>query len=270
MQREFQFYIVPTPIGNLDDITLRTIEVLKSVDLIACEDSRVTQNLLNHFNIKTKLISYHKYNEKSRVEELLSYLNSGKKIALVSDAGTPMICDPGSVLIEELRKNDISISSLAGACAIPTFLSQVPRENEFFTFVGFFPKTSQKSKDILLKYSDTNLVFYESPNRILDTLRFIKEIRGEVKIALARELTKLFEEVVIDDVSKVLDHYNDGIKGEIVCMVYPNSSEEGVDFNSQIELLKEKGFKSKEISVILSTLYNVNKNNIYKMITENK
>lgn len=269
MNREFQLYIVPTPIGNLSDITLRAIEVLKSVDIIACEDSRVTQKLLNHYDIKTKLISYHKYNEKSRLEEMLKLINEGKKIALVSDAGTPMICDPGNVLITELRNKNIEITSLAGACAVSTFLSQVPRDTEKYTFVGFFPKTSQTTKELILENASTNTVFYESPNRILDTLAFIKEVRGEVKVALGRELTKMFEEIVIDDVSKVIEHFSDGIKGEIVCMIYADENNENLNITTQIEQLKSKGFKSKEIATILSTLFNLNKNEVYKL-TMNK
>ena len=124
MKRKFDFYIVPTPIGNISDITLRAIEVLKEVDIIACEDSRVTQKLLNHYDIKTKCISYHKYNERERVNSILKTLKDGKTMALVSDAGTPMICDPGSILISELKKNNIKITSLPGACAVTTFLSQ--------------------------------------------------------------------------------------------------------------------------------------------------
>ena len=265
MQREFQLYIVPTPIGNISDITLRAIEVLKSVDIIACEDSRVTQKLLNHYDIKTKLVSYHKYNEKSRLEEMLKYIEEGKKIALVSDAGTPMICDPGNVLITELRKRNIEITSLAGACAVSTFLSQVPRETEEFTFVGFFPKTSQTAKNLVQNNSSKNLVFYDSPNRILDTLNLIKEVRGEVKIALGRELTKLFEEIIVDNISEVINHFKDGIKGEIVCMIYADKNPETTDINTKIDKLKKKGFKSKEIATILSTLYDLNKNDIYKL-----
>lgn len=267
MQRQFQFYIVPTPIGNLDDISLRTLDLLNNVDIIACEDSRVTQNILNHFKIKTKLVSYHKYNERSRVNEIISYINNGKTVALVSDAGTPMICDPGNILISELRKNNISITSLAGACAIPTFLSQIPREDECFVFVGFFPKSNQAAKELLLNYKDTNLVFYESPNRIISTLQFVRECRGDVKVALGRELTKLYEETVIDSVSNVIKHFEKGIKGEIVCMVYASSCDKknGIDIPSKISLLQEKGYKSKDISIILSTLYGVNKNDVYKL-----
>ena len=264
MKREFQLYIVPTPIGNMSDITLRAIEVLKDVDIIACEDTRTTQNVLNHYDIKTKTISYHKYNEKSKVSEIIDYVKNGKKVALVSDAGTPMICDPGSVLLEEIHKNGISTTALPGACAIPTFLSQIPRENEFFVFSGFFPRTSQKAEELLTKYSDVNLVFYEAPNRILDTLNLVKKVRGTVKVAIGRELTKLFEEVVVDDVDVIIEHFKDGVKGEIVCMIY-SSNDSNFEIMSKIKSLKDKGFKSKEIATILSTLFDVNKNDVYKL-----
>ncbi len=264
--REYQFYIVPTPIGNLQDMTFRAIEVLKSVDVIACEDSRVTQKLLNHFDIKTKLISYHKYNEKSRVEFFMNLFNEGKKVALVSDAGTPMICDPGSWLLKELIKNNISYTALSGACAVTTFLSQTPRDDEFFTFVGFMPRTSNEIKNILNSYSNSNIVFYESPNRIIKTLEIIKAIKGNINVALSRELTKLFEESVVDNIDNVINHYKDGIKGEIVCMVYKTSDNDNVDIERKISTLKDAGYSAKDISKILSLLTHVSKNDIYKMV----
>lgn len=269
MSKEFQFYIVPTPIGNLNDITIRAIEVLKFVDVIACEDSRVTQKLLNHFEIKTKLISYHKFNEKQRVQMFLDLLGEGKKVALVSDAGTPLICDPGSVLVSELREQGVKITSLAGASAIPTFLSQVPRGGEEFAFVGFLPKTEAKIQEILQKYSFTNLVFYDSPNRLLKTLEAVKNFNPTARVAVGRELTKMFEEVVVDDVQNLIEHYKHNVlKGEIVAMVYKSVS---ADFSQtelleQITKLKRKNFGAKEISTILATLYDVNKNDVYKLI----
>lgn len=268
MQRKFQFYIVPTPIGNMSDITARAVDVLKSVDYIACEDTRTTQNILNHFQIRTKTISYHKYNEKERLSELLDLIQNGNTVALVSDAGTPMICDPGSVLLKELREHNVSVTALPGACAVSTFLSQVPREDEVFTFVGFFPKTAQRAEDVLVKFSNTHLVFYDSPNRIIDTLKMIQKVRGNVKVALGRELTKLFEEIVVDSVDNVISHFESGIKGEIVCMVYPSDSSDNFDVTSKIKQLKSKGFKSKEIATILSTLYDLNKNDVYKLTME--
>jgi len=269
MSKEFQFYIVPTPIGNLSDITLRAIEVLKSVDVIACEDSRVTQKLLNRYEIKTKLISYHKFNEKERVQMFLDLLTEGKTVALVSDAGTPLICDPGSILVEELRKNNIKMTSLAGASAIPIFLSQVPREGEDFAFVGFLPKTEGKIKELLQKYSHTNLVFYDSPNRLLKTLEYIKIFNPSARVAVGRELTKIFEEVMVDEVQNVIEYYKHNVlKGEIVAMVYKKESIEfsQTDLLEKISNLKMKKFGAKDISTIIATLYDVNKNDVYKLI----
>ena len=264
MTREFDFYIVPTPIGNISDVTLRAIEVLKEVDLIACEDTRTTQKLLNHYDIRTKCISYHKYNERERVEFFLSELRDGKKIALVSDAGTPMICDPGGVIVEELTKQGFSITSLPGACAVTTFLSQIPRGSEEFTFIGFIPRTDVQIKEIAQKYLSQNLVFYDSPERILKTLKIIQESRGDVKIALGRELSKLFEEVRVSNIQEMIDYYKDGIKGEIVCMIYADKNSEDKELEFKIKELKSKGFRDKEVSVILSTLFNLNKNDVYK------
>lgn len=263
-QRKFDFYIVPTPIGNIQDITLRAIETLKEVDFIACEDTRVTQKLLNHYDIRTKCVSYHKYNERERVDFFLRELRAGKRIALVSDAGTPMICDPGAVIVEELIKEGFSITALPGACAVTTFLSQVPRNNEEFVFIGFIPRSEKQIIETVQTYAGINTVFYESPERILKTLEVIKSVRANAKIALARELSKLFEEVICDDISSVIEHFQDGIKGEIVCMIYADESPENTDLEYKIKTLKSKGFKDKEVAVILSALFGLNKNEIYK------
>lgn len=263
--KEYNFYIVPTPIGNLGDITNRAIEVLNSVDIIACEDIRVTQKLLNHFNISTKCISYHKFNEKERVDYFLNALSDGKKIALVSDAGTPLFCDPGAIIVDELRKNNFTVTSLAGANAVATFLSQVPRKGEDFVFVGFLPKTKQQIESILKKYKSTDIVFYDSPNRLPNTLDTILACRGNAKIAVGRELTKMFEEIVIDNTENVMEHFQTNVlKGEIVGLVFREEASANEDFSDKIELLKSKGFKAKEISTILSELFDANKNDIYK------
>ena len=266
MKRKFDFYIVPTPIGNISDITLRAIEVLKEVDLIACEDSRITQKLLNHYDIKTQCISYHKYNEKERVDFMINTLKEGKTIALVSDAGTPMICDPGSVLLTELKKNNIKVSALSGSCAVTTFLSQVPRDTEEFKFVGFLPKGEKQIQDLYSENKFTNMVFYESPNRILKTLKAIQQVAPTVKVAIGRELTKMFEEIVIDDIEKIIEHFSGEIKGEFVAMTYAQEKTELSEMKDKIEALKNEGFKSKEISIILSTLYNLNKNDIKSLL----
>lgn len=264
MAREFDFYIVPTPIGNIQDITFRAVEVLKSVDLIACEDTRVTQKLLNHYEIKTKCFSYHKYNEQERVSYFLKELSDGKKIALVSDAGTPMICDPGSVIVKELTERGYSITALPGACAVTTFLSEIPRNTEEFSFIGFISRGEKQIEEVAKQNSDRNFVFYDSPERILKTLNVIKKARGDIQVSLGRELSKLFEEIITDNISKVLEHFKDGIKGEIVCMVYANEDSSSCDMEYKIRKLKEKGFKDKEISIILSSICEFNKNEVYK------
>lgn len=265
--KEFDFYIVPTPIGNLGDITLRAIETLQSVDLIACEDSRVTQKLLNHFNIKTKCVSYHKYNEKERIRQIVEFLESGKKMALVSDAGTPLICDPGSVIVKELRDRGFSITSLPGANAVVTFLSQISRVDEKFSFIGFLPKTETQIQELVKLYEHEDLVFYESPNRILNTLKTIQKTRPETKVAVGRELTKIFEEIVVDKIKNVIEHFEKNItKGEFVVMIFRSEKNyEESDIQNKIKLLQDKGFSGKDISIILSELYGLNKNKIYKM-----
>ncbi len=263
--RKFQLYIVPTPIGNLKDITLRAVDVLKSVDIIACEDTRMTQKLLNHYEIKTKCYSYHKYNEKERINLFKTFIKEGKTIALVSDAGTPLICDPGAVLLEELLKDGVSITSLPGACAVTTFVSQVPRNNEEFSFIGFIPRTSDGIKKAVTDNMDKHLIFYEAPERIFKTLEKIQEFRGDVRIALGRELSKLFEEIKIGKISEILNYFKGEIKGEIVCMVYPSDNINDEQLINRIKVLKSKGFKAKEISVILSSLFSENKNKVYDL-----
>ena len=265
--REYDFYIVPTPIGNLGDITYRAIEVLNSVDLIACEDSRVTQKLLNHFNIRTKCVSYHKYNENERVKEIVNFLSQGNKMALVSDAGTPLICDPGSVIVKELRVRGFRVSALPGANAVVTFLSQISRDDESFTFVGFLPKKINQIEQIVKKYEQQNLVFYESPNRIIDTLNCIKTVNPDAQIAIGRELTKMFEEVIVDNVENIINKFEKDLpKGEFVVMIFADKQNfEDAELYKKVKLLLDKGYSAKDISIILSELYEINKNKIYKI-----
>lgn len=267
--KEFDFYIVPTPIGNLGDMTARAIDVLKKVDIIACEDSRVTQKLLNHFEIATKCVSYHKFNERERVDFILGELKSGRKVALVSDAGTPLFCDPGAVLVKELRKNNISVTALAGANALATFLSQISRSGEDFYFAGFLPKSQTQIEDLFKKYADTDFAFYESPNRILKTLEIVRTVRPQAKVALGRELTKVFEEIVVDDAESVIKYFEENVlKGEIVALVFRDENPADIDLDNKIEILLKKGFKAKEISIILSELFGVNKNEVYKRVLQ--
>ena len=267
--KEFDFYIVPTPIGNLGDMTFRAVEILKKVDLIACEDSRVTQKLLNHFEIGTKCVSYHKFNERERVNLIISEIKAGKKVALVSDAGTPLFCDPGAILVKELSKNNFSTTALAGANALSTFISALSREGEDFYFAGFLPRVQAQAENLLKKYSDTDFAFYESPNRILKTLEVLKTCRPNSKVAIGRELTKAFEEIVVDNVENVIKYYDENVlKGEIVALVFRDNKEGKQDYDRQIEALMKKGFRAKEIATIISELYNANKNEVYKRVLQ--
>ena len=266
--REFDFYIVPTPIGNLGDITKRAVDVLKSVDIIACEDSRNTQKLLNHFSINTKCISYHKFNEKERVKEFISLIKAGKKIALVSDAGTPLFCDPGSVLVRELKNEGISVTALPGANAVVTFISQIPRDSEEFVFLGFLPKSNKQILEITSRYKNINTIFYESPKRILQTLELIKNEFPMRTVSIGRELTKVFEEVITDSAANLVKHFSKNeIKGEFVVMLHPlNQQTEIEKYSDKIKLLKNKKYSDKDISIILSELYGINKNDIYNYL----
>ncbi len=266
--KEYDLYIVPTPIGNLADITLRALEVLKTVDVIACEDIRVTQKLLNHYSISTKCISYHKFNEKERVSLILDFIKSGKKVALVSDAGTPLICDPGAVLINELK--GVNITALPGASAVTTFLSQVSRADEKFLFMGFMPRVKNQIEDIVTNLKTFDLVFYESPNRLIKTLEVIKSVRFDAHIVVGRELTKLFEEIISGKPQEIIEYFTKNpLKGEIVFMIKRDECKNPLsDLDEKIKLLKNKNFKSKEISVILSELYGVNKNEVYKRVSD--
>ncbi len=269
---DFQFYIVATPIGNMSDITLRAIDVLKKVDYIACEDTRVTRVLCEKYGFTAKLFDCHKFNEKERSEKIISYIETGKTIALVSDAGTPGISDPGSVLIKELLEKGIKITSIPGACAVTTFLSQIPRNTEEYAFIGFIPRVKKQQIEILNKYKYTNSVFYESPNRLIETLENISEELGcSTKVAVGRELTKLFEEIKIGTVQEIIEYYkNNPLKGEIVAMVFAKETSDisNEELKTKINLLKEEGYSTKDISLIISKLYGENKNKIKKMVLD--
>lgn len=262
-------YAVAVPLGNLSDITLRALEILKSVDCIACEDTRNTRVLLDKYNISTKLLDCHKFNEKERSTKLSEILGENGSVALVSDAGTPAICDPGSVVEYELLQMGHKIVPIPGASAITTFLSAVPRNNEFFSFIGFMPRTKQKREEIFERFKNINCVFYESPNRLKELLTDISDYYGYKKqIAVGRELTKVFEEIKIGSVGEISEYFeNNVLKGEIVGMIFADeeTSFEDNQILLDIKNLKKQGFSAKDISKILSTLKNLPKNKIYQL-----
>ena len=215
-------YIVSTPIGNLEDITLRAVRILKEVDLIAAEDTRHTGLLLRHFGIQKPLTSYFEGNELKKKEWILSRLNQGDRIALVSDAGTPGISDPGFRLIQVAIENLIPIVPIPGPSAVITALSVSGLPTDAFLFKGFLPHKSKKRKDLLKQLEETKetLIFYESPHRLNETLKDILDILGDREIVLTRELTKIYEEILRGKVSEIQHQLAEKkIKGEITLVI---------------------------------------------------
>lgn len=189
-------YVVATPIGNLNDMTLRAIDTLKEVSYILCEDTRTSLKLLDHFDIKNKLVSYHKFNEMEKVDRIINDLKNGLDIALISDAGTPCISDPGNILVKRARQEDIKVLGVGGISALVTALSVCGVNTDKFTFYGFFPRET-KDKNKLVKEIENSFVntfvFYESPKRIVKTLEFLSLKLGNVKVSVFKELTKIHE-----------------------------------------------------------------------------
>ncbi len=215
-------YIVSTPIGNLRDITLRAIDVLSAVDIIACEDTRHTKILLNRYEIKKPLLSYFEYNKLKRIDLIIRSLKAGKSIALVSDAGTPGISDPGASLIKKAIDEGIRVEAIPGASAMLTALTVSGLPIYKFTYVGFLPvKSGARKKTLLqLKSEAKTVVIYESPHRLIKTLLAIKEVFGNCKIVIAREMTKKFEEILRLDVEAAIGHFeNKKPKGEFVIII---------------------------------------------------
>ena len=217
-----KLYLVPTPIGNLKDITLRAIEVLGQVDLILAEDTRTTKKLLNHYKIKTKTKSYHIYNERSSINEIINLLASGKNIALVSDSGFPCISDPGFLLIRELISKGIETESLPGASSIIPALTQSGFPTTNFVFEGFLPKKKGRKKKIMQLSKETRtMVLFESPHRIIKLLNEIKEVCGtEKNISISREISKIFEETIRGNFNECLMYFEKKKpKGEFVICI---------------------------------------------------
>ena len=242
-------YIVATPIGNLGDITKRAIKTLETVDIILCEDTRTSSHLLNSLEIKTKLISYHKFNENERSREVIELLKSGKNIALITDAGTPCISDPGSILISECISNKIEIFSIPGASALTTALTLSGLVIHNFAFYGFLERKNSKQKEELKRIQQNDLetiVFYESPKRIIQTIENIKEVMNDPYIIVLNELTKKFEKKYYGKSSQVLDLLQKANYelGEYVIVVSKNKTEEKKEEVSLEALLIDKIIKN--------------------------
>ena len=266
-------YLVPTPIGNIEDITIRAINVLKSVDIILCEDTRDSSVLLNKYEINKKLVSCHQFNELSVVNKVLSYLADGLNIALITDQGTPIISDPGYVLAREIIKNGFNVISLPGATAFVPALTSSGIEPSPFLFYGFLNSKSSKQKKELesLKNYSFSIIFYESVHRIRETLKNILDTLGDRNICLCRELTKVHEEYIRGKVSEVLDNLN-LLKGEFVIIVEGNKNL--VDFSdlSVVDHVKMylDDMSEKEAIKKVALERNVAKSIIYKEYHEGK
>jgi len=266
-------YIVATPIGNLEDITLRAIRVLKEVDLIAAEDTRHTLKLLNHLQISKPLISYHRHNEDIKSDILIQKLKDGKNIALVSDAGTPGICDPGEEIIKKCIELDINVVPIPGACAMINSLICSGISTKEFTFLGFLPlnKKLRNNKLEEIEKSNKTIIVYEAPHKLETTLKDLKGIlNGTRRIVLAREITKIHEEFIREDIDYLIENL-EKIKGEIVLIIEGNDKEENenvlnnLDIEEHYRFYQSQGFEKKEIIKKIAKDRNVNKNEIYKM-----
>jgi len=267
-------YIVATPIGNLEDITLRAIRILKEVDLIAAEDTRHTLKLLNHLEISKPLISYHRHNEEIKSDVLIEKLHEGQNIALVSDAGTPGICDPGEEIIKKCIDLEIEIVPIPGACAMISSLICSGIDTKEFCFLGFLPlnKKLRKNKLEEIKKDNKTIIIYEAPHKINNTLKDILDEIGDVNIVIARELTKIHEEFIRGKVSEIIEKYSE-LKGELIIIIEGNkeisSSENIIELLNNMELekhyeyYKKQNLEKKEIIKKIAKDRNVNKNEIY-------
>jgi len=260
-------YIVPTPIGNMEDITLRALNVLKEADVVFSEDTRVTSTLLKHFDIKKRLISSHLYNENNNQEKELNYLKEGKTVALVSDRGTPLISDPGYILVKTAIENNYNVVCLPGATALIPALIMSGLGDGPFTFYGFLNSKESKRKKELeeLKDNKFTIIFYEAPHRITKTLKNIKEVFGNRKAAIAREISKKYEEVIRGTIEDLIISSED-IKGEIVLIIEGNHDEK--DFSElsildHINIYLKEGKDSKEAIKLVAKDRNIPKSEVY-------
>jgi|TARA_B110000014_G_C20125680_1_gene599408 16S rRNA (cytidine1402-2'-O)-methyltransferase len=272
-------YLIASPIGNLEDISLRAIEVLKEVDLIACEDTRTTNKLLAHYGIKKKLISIHQHNEKNKTKLLIEMLLNGKLIAYVSDAGTPAISDPGAFLVNQSLKLNIKVSPIPGPSSIVTAFSVSGIESTQFQFYGFLPNTTGKSKKLLQNIYNQTLptIIFESPHRVLRTLLLVKNIFGSShKIFIARELTKIYETIYKDEVAfiiKRLETYPEEQKGEFVIILTPPIKEiennETMPINEALKLMMKELPLNQSVKLV-SSIFKRNKKEVYNQALELK
>lgn len=273
-KNEVGLYLIPTPIGNLDDITVRSLKLLNEVDILLCEDTRVTGSLLKKYDLKKKLISCYEYNEDKVKIDVINFLNEGKKIGLVTDQGTPIISDPGFKVVEEVIKNNFNVIALPGATAfVPALISSGLPPSKFL-FYGFLNAKKSKQKEELnsLKDFSYTMIFYEAPHRIIDTLTNMKEVFGNRRICLTREISKLYEEIYRGTIEEVLLEI-ENIKGELVLLVEGNT--EKIDYShmtilEHIALYLEDGMSEKDAIKLVAKERGVAKSIIYNEYHTNK
>lgn len=224
MENSGKLYIVATPIGNLEDITLRALRVLKEVELIACEDTRVTRKLLNHYNITTRVIAYHQHSTGDKIQRIIDEISSGKDVAVVTDAGTPGVSDPGNILVKAAIENNIVVLPIPGASAIASVISIAGIDMQQFSFFGFPPH--KKGRETFFKkvaVSEIPVMYYESPHRVLKNVEMLLKFAPDKKIIIGRELTKMFEQVVRGSALEILAYFTENppkVKGEFVIIVH--------------------------------------------------
>ena len=264
-------YLIPTPIGNFEDMTLRSIETLKMIDVLFCEDTRITKQMLNRLEISKKLISSNDHNEESTKNLAIKYLEEGKNIGIVTDRGTPIISDPGYKVVEEVIKKGYNVIPLPGANAlIPALISSGVNPSPFM-FYGFLnAKKSKREKELenLKKYPVT-IIFYEAPHRIIEMLESIRDIFGERRISVSREISKLYEEIYRGTVSEVIEELNsEEIRGEFVVVVEGSSNEvsfESMSIEEHVNMYIEEGLTEKDAMKKVAKDRNTTKSEIYKI-----
>lgn len=262
-------YLVPTPIGNMEDMTFRAIKVLKEVDAIFSEDTRVTKNLLNYFEINNKLISLHDHNEDMVKESVLEYLNEGKSIAIVTDRGTPIISDPGYKTVKYVSEKGFRVVGLPGACAFVPALIMSGIEPQPFTFYGFLDSKVEKKRKELekLKFIENAIIFYEAPHRILKTMEMILEIFGDREVSLSREISKKYESVYRGNISNLLPTLEE-IKGEFVVVVsgFKNDNiNEELTVVEQVEFYINNGMATMDAIKTVAKERGMKKNDVYAL-----
>ncbi len=267
-KNENALYLIPTPIGNLDDITIRSLKLLREVDILLCEDTRVTGSLLKKYDIKQKLISCHEYNEDSIKYDVVKYIQDGLKVGLVTDQGSPIISDPGFRVVQEVIDNGYSVIGLPGATAfVPALISSGIAPSKFL-FYGFLNSKNSKQKQELeaLKLYPYTMIFYEAPHRIINTLENMKKIFGNRHISLSREISKLYEEIYRGTIDEVLENF-DKLKGEFVLIVEGNTEQvdfSDIDIISHVKLYLDDGLSEMDAFKKVAKERGISKSIVYK------